>query len=684
MHETKKWYENKYRRHLCDMHIDDWDDSFLSSFTAEDYFRNLKEANVSSVMLYYQSHTGLCNYPTRTARMHRAFEGREDEMQRLTEMFQRDGISVVGYYSVIYNVWAHDNHPEWRMLMADGRSRRCRLPNGEVTDFEVAGGSRYGLCCPNNEEYRDFVYGQVDEMLEFFTPDGLFFDMLYWAHPCYCESCKARWKRETGMDELPTNDSTDDPLWRRYCRHRNAWIGEFAKSITDHVHKRAPHLTVQHNVSAAGKERYFGTGNAVNRASEFCGGDLSGGLLEESVVCKIFREITENQPFEYMFPKCEPSLYKHTITKTKDHIEAAIFLAAAHHGATVVIDAIDPVGTLDSRFYKSVGEVFEKEKAFEEYFVGDTVADIGVVYGLESKGKLRFGNEYNNHTATVSFIKNMVQSGIPVDVISKKRDISKYKMIFAACLWETEDEMCDMLLDYVSEGGVLMFSGATSPYFIEKVLGGRIVEMSNSNTCYFSPAKEYESLFMDCNEDYPLHIGGRVPMLELQGEYKTLATLTLPYIVATETRFASIHSDPPGIKTNYPAVIEKKYGKGTVIYSISPIENEDYVTYRRIIHNFIDRYVGSDNLTVKADSPCNIETIVYKEKNCLYVNNVLVLDPNEKPTAIGFEIKIMTRTAPKRITRIPSGEKIDFRYDGKYTRFYTKEMGIFDMYRIEL
>lgn len=34
------WYKNNFRRHLCDMHIDDWDDAFLSEFSPDEYVEN--------------------------------------------------------------------------------------------------------------------------------------------------------------------------------------------------------------------------------------------------------------------------------------------------------------------------------------------------------------------------------------------------------------------------------------------------------------------------------------------------------------------------------------------------------------------------------------------------------------------------------------------------------------------
>ena len=139
-----KWYTKNFRRHLCDMHIADWDDRFLSEFSAEDYFQNLKNAKVTAAMIYFQSHAGLCNYPTESGKMHNAFKGREDEVKKLVDLCRENGIAVIGYYSLVYNTWAADTHPEWRLIHEDGGSNRTK-------------GSRYGLCCPNNPEYRQFT-----------------------------------------------------------------------------------------------------------------------------------------------------------------------------------------------------------------------------------------------------------------------------------------------------------------------------------------------------------------------------------------------------------------------------------------------------------------------------------------------------------------------------------------------
>lgn len=64
---------------------------------------------------------------------------------------------------------------------------------------------------------------------------------------------------------------------------------------------------------------------------------------------------------------------------------SALALTSAHHGATLVIDAIDPCGTMDSRVYERLSEVFQTVIPYEKYYTGDMIEDIGIYYSLKSK-----------------------------------------------------------------------------------------------------------------------------------------------------------------------------------------------------------------------------------------------------------------------------------------------------------
>ena len=58
-------------------------------------------------------------------------------------------------------------------------------------------GKRYGLCCPNNMEYRNFVREQMAEFCDYFDFEGIFLDMTFWPMVCYCDECRARWRKKS-------------------------------------------------------------------------------------------------------------------------------------------------------------------------------------------------------------------------------------------------------------------------------------------------------------------------------------------------------------------------------------------------------------------------------------------------------------------------------------------------------
>ena len=71
------WIEGNYRRNLLDMHIDDWNELFLSRLNPEEYVSCLKEAGIQAAMVKARSHTGLNYWPGPNGRMHRGLNNRD-------------------------------------------------------------------------------------------------------------------------------------------------------------------------------------------------------------------------------------------------------------------------------------------------------------------------------------------------------------------------------------------------------------------------------------------------------------------------------------------------------------------------------------------------------------------------------------------------------------------------------
>lgn len=674
------WYEKSYRRHLCDMHIDDWDERFLSEFEPEDYFENLKKAKIDNAMIYFQSHVGLCYFPTKAAKMHNALIGNEDKMQRLVNLCRENGIRVTGYYSLIYNNWAHDNHRDWRMVDITGKSKK-----GGKSDIrqEFANNDifRYGLCCPNNAEYRSFVKEQIKEMADYFTVDGMFFDMLFWPHDCYCESCKKRWEKEVG-GKMPEKVDWDDKNYLTMVRKRREWMGEFASWAASEAKKIMPGITVEHNVACmVGHTIANGCAEEVNDASDYAGGDLYGDSYNQSFVCKFYKNITKNQPFEYMFSKCE-NLKRHTSMKSEDEMLSSAFLTSAHHGATLVIDAIDPVGTLDYRLYERLGEVFAKVIPYEKYYSGKMIEDVGVYFSLKSKFKRPISSHANN-TACLNAVKTFSKNNINCGVTGGFYDLYGYKALICPCLTEQDDYDVDRIENYVKTGGAVYISGGECRELIHRFFGAEYEGYTKEHVVYIAPEERYEKYFEGYTKRFPLHFDGYAPIYRGFKEECAFARLTLPYTAQDTDKFASIHSNPPGERTDIVCAAATEYGKGRVFWSAMPIEGVKLCDYEAIFTNIVKEFLCTD-LTVTSTAPEDVEITAFEDDDKITVNAVVHSVRRKAHTVLPFEIAVKTEKRPKSVVLLPGGENIDFEYiDGK-TAFKTRELNIFDMYMIKL
>ena len=667
------WYSKSYRRNLVDMHIEDWDPEFLSEFSVDLYYNNLVCGKIQSPMIYLQSHVGHCYFPTKTGHMHSSLAGREDLIRQLTDKCRAAGMDVVGYYSLIYNTYEEDRHPEWKMHDGGGKSHRDK-------------GGRYGLCCPNNAEYRAFVFEQIAEIANYFTLDGMFYDMLFWADICRCDSCKKRFSEEAGGD-IPLEIDWKNEKWLAFDKKRREWMGEFASLVTNETKRLMPGISVEHNyASGVAGDWFCAAGEDVNEACDYTGGDLYGDLYNHSFTCKYYMNITKNPPFEYMTCRCADYLSQHTVTKTKESLELEIMLTCAHHGASFIIDAIDPKGTLDSRVYDKIGKIFSEHMKYEPYFTGDHIADAGVYYSTASRYN-RDGESFTNKTCAINTVKTLIENHVPVGVVSDgcPDKMPRYKFIFAPYLFNMSGFVTDKFIDYVKNGGNLYFSGAGNEKLLKEFFGAEYTgSLTKETRTYISPVKEYGSVFGEFNEDFPLPFECRLPIIELPENTPAAAYITLPYTARSDKKFASIHSDPPGIKTKYPALAVKKYGKGNVIWSAAPIESDGRIHYKRLLMDLMRMYFCESDFSVYAKTSKNVEIIAFKTDGGYLVSAVNLKYDEEQIPAASFDIRIKTAKPIKSVLKLPERTPVDFEYVNGAVSFCAAGLCMFCMYEITI
>ena len=616
----EKWYKGVYRRQLTDMHINDDKEVYLSKFNADDYYENLRLAKVESPMIYLQSHTGLCNFPTKVARTHKAMMGEYNEIMRLVDLLRSNGMKVVGYYSLIFNNYAVTIHPQWEMRDCTEKTWRDR-------------GQRYGLCCPNNKEYRAFLVENIKEMMAYFKDlDGYFYDMPYWEVVCCCDSCKKRYFEETGR-QIPTKANWEDGEWLEFVKKRQEWMGEFADFVKGISTSLSPNSTCEFNFAAViGTDWLGGSTEVINEHSEFTGGDLYGNLYNHSFTAKYYYSITKNQPFEYMSCRFNKNLRENTVTKPQQMLETEILLTLAHHGATLNIDTVNPDGTMDRGSYERLGRVYESQIPYEKYMdKGKLYAEVGVYFDSKTQFYTPYSKTYNKLCA-INVHKTLVENHIPVSVVSNgTRDLDVYKMIIAPCLQNFDNDEVLKLVDFVEKGGVLYLSGKSDDRLIDRFFGAKfsgytygdsafchIEKGYNEVQAYISATPEYKEIFGEfCMCRVPICY--KLPVFKgVKG--KVLATITLPYTDPDDNyNYASIHSNPPGYDTDIPAVIEVNYKKGKVIWSIAHIENDERQNFKDLFISLVNKEITQK---YKVTTKKHIESIIFEDGNDIYISFV--------------------------------------------------------------
>lgn len=705
------WYKHNYRRTLLDMHIEDWDEQFFSKFDPRDYFEKLKIAEITAPMIYVQSHVGLCYWPTQSGRMHRGFLGKEDQIRRLFDLCHEAGMDVVLYYSIIYNNVEYERHPEWRMRDHQGRSSRDH-------------GGRYGLCCPNHEGYRAFVKEQIKEFCEYFDFEGVFFDMTFWPEVCYCDSCRKKFVEKYDY-EIPHIVDWRDDRWKAFNEERHQWIGEFADMLTAEVKKYRPEVSVEHQYGNSLSFWRFGNNENVSKASDYIGTDLYGGIHEQSFACKTWYNLTKNQPFQYMTSRCYPTLAEHTTTKSFDRMRQCVAMTFLHHGASLLIDAIDPAGTTDGRVYEMFGRIYGEMKAYEPYMdKGEMAYDVSLYFDLNGKMNIEEnGYDVLDHAldrdasragtmphfdALMGAARGLSEHHIPYSVINnwKFEEMWKHKVLVLADVPDMPEEYCDLVLDYLLEGGNVYISGHSAPYLVKAVFGTETQGLTKERITYMAPAEGSRIMQGLFTKEYPMVMFDKAVIMPKEAQGEVLAHLVLPYTVPgiawsmfpTDIKeheyidikgdaypFATIHANPPGIWTEYPAMLKKSVGKGTVIWSALPIEKAERYQHSEIFAGII-RELASDDFLFGGDAPETVEYILFDDhKNARLLMGIIEKrEENRIPKTHDITVWVKTPAKPEAVKRIPDGRRLAYTYENGRVTVKLDEIDIFTMIAIEL
>ena len=646
--KTDKWYQKSFRRLLVDMHIPDWTPGMMKDFSPENYAEMMKIAHVDCAEIYAGNCLGLCFWPTKVGYRHNNLNGR-DIFGETLEACRKRGIKTIAYLNV-WNRTAYDRHLEWRMIMKDGK--------GSVEHYTW----RFGLCC-SNTPYRDYFLSLLSELNSSYDFSGVWIDMIGWfQNECQCPCCEKRFRSETGFSSIPKKEDWNNPAWNAFQECRRKWLEEFAASIYDTVKKQTPNRSVVLQSASVLSGWRSGIGRGFIRSTDYLAGDFAGNRFEQSYICKLFSALSNNRPMEFMTPRCE-DLAHHTTGRTYENLLMRSYAAIANQAAFTIIDAIDPAGTLDVRFYKNARKINASFRRYEKYLSPDSVplCDLAVYCGMGANIEPINTTSYKSpgprvtgeNIAATLMNSHLLFTYVNSDDYGK---FTRYPVIVLSDCARLSDADCDAIKKYVADGGKIYASFNTSLYDPLKGMRSDFRLADVFGVHYAGKHTVAPSYITPCSEKFPGNIERRYPLMlnsyqlhvEADPDAEVLAKLTCPCSDAKElNRFGSAISNPPMTDTDFPSVVHHRYGKGESIYVAGNLEEVPFELHRNVFVGLIRKLNRNSILTTNLPSWVEVTYFDQPGEKCLVIS--LLNLPTELPPAALYDLKFSLRL-PRNIT----------------------------------
>lgn len=375
--------------------------------------------------------------------------GGRDGTREVVALCHKAGLRYITYY------WAQrepkslaEEHPEWRCVNAAGK--------------------KTGYFCVNTP-YRQLMKDRCVELVSEVGVDGVFFDMFHArADECYCDACKAKFRRLTGK-EPPLKEDFDSLLWQQWVEFKYRTIEEALLDVNRAIKAANPQAALVANTWNAWVIR-----NPHNIRNSIRVAESVDGMLEET------GWYDSVDPSFFAFPSLHNFMSWHLAGLCKGkcplmwssgsfmgqspigYTEAAIRTAVMHtNGSTAAQTTIDR-----DVFHRYMADI----AARDEFLRGARLEPwCGLV--VSEKTELWYGRDDPKQRylkGVYGAFQALLERHLPVSLVTDRElelgRLEPHRVLFAPnCAALSQAEM-ETLRDFVRRGGGLVATYETSRY----------------------------------------------------------------------------------------------------------------------------------------------------------------------------------------------------------------------------
>lgn len=639
--------ELPFRQIHLDFHTSELIPDVAADFDAREFAATLKAARVNSINVFAKCHHGWAYYDTRIAARHPSLK--IDLLGEMVRACRASGIHVLYYYSLVWDVLQARRHPEWRMLTRDGKTIGGTTGEPNVWPW---------LCM--NTPYLDHCVRENEELIANYDVDGAWFDIL--KQPP--EGCWCRWCAEE-RKALRLGDSPEDI--HRHNKH-------VAKKVQDRLNavvlKRFPDGLRFYN-----SRMVIGVRDEIPRYSHIEIESLpSGGWGYTHFQQRVRYLRTLGKDMVGMTGRFHKSWGDFGGLKNQAALDFECLNFVANGAKCCVGDQLHPRGRLDKTTYERIGRTYAKIEALEPWARGTrAAADIGVVssavFQPESTQKLTPEDQ--------GFTNMLVELHQQFNVLDLDEDFKRYKVVILPDVIQPSEALIRKLDAYAAQGGAVILSHES------------LVDIAARRFAWSAAGVRYEGLSKYRGE-YLLPKNGAFPSLAEHAYFlyqrgsaisaepgtEVLATYGHPYFDRAEDRFSSHRQTPLGQRTEEPLITRR----GRVVYIANPFfrsyAQDGVGAYRAIVSDLLAALLPQPALVAPSLPSTALATVLEQPAQRRTIVHLLHypmarrapdLDIIEEPAwIIGQEVRVRMAQALRRVTLVPDGASVPFRYEGGY------------------
>ncbi len=624
-------------------------------FSKEQFQQALKEGHVDSVTVFSKCHHGWSYHPTDVNEMHPGLSF--DLLGAQLEACKEINVNAPVYISAGFDEKDYDAHPEWRRLHSEDEE--------EIKEADSE--THFHLLCFNTP-YLKKLCDEIEEVMVKYNPCGIFLDIIS-PKICFCENCLK------DMERLGLDKNNEDDLEK----HAVIVFNKYADAVNAAVRRHSDTATIFHNSGhiPKGNHKFINYNTHLELESLPTGGwgydhfPLSAAYVR-TVPGKDYLGMTGK--FHHSWG--EFGGYKHP--------NALIYetaLSIANGAGCSVGDQMHSDSQMNAATYSLIGAAYKRVEEREEWIKGAVnAADIAVLSEEAVTGK-------RDAKADIGANRMLLEKNYLYNFIDESAELDSYKLLILPDVKGMSDAFLNKVKAFIENGGKVIASGESivkdgsftldtgavfkgecefSPtYFVP------CFETVNGNTAYIMRCKAFEIEAEDC---------------------EILALRQNPYFNRTREHFCSHMHAPNNTEENFPAVVIK----GSVAYIswdiFTAYAKLGHLSFKEIFSEAVTRLLG-DDVSARAAVPDKaVMTLTRQETekrsilHLLYAHTTLRGERTEviEDTVPLYNVscQVKCEKAPSSVTLVPSGEKLEFTFDGKNVNFTVPEVNIHQMVEI--